>query len=65
MKAFLLAVCVLGLAVGFGLCEPEPTSVSAVTSDEVRLVSERIAEQTSSQAMARTRNGKRAGGIAH
>ena len=46
MKAVLLAVGVLGLAAVFGLFEPTPASGQPVTSDDVRLVSERMSEQT-------------------
>lgn len=58
MKAVVLVVGVLGLAAVFGLCEPTPGSGTAVTSGDVRLVSEQMSEQTSSQLAARVRNGK-------
>lgn len=56
MKAVLLAVGVLGLGAVFAMFEPAPASAKPVTSDDVRLVSERMSEQASSQVMARQRN---------
>ena len=47
MKAVLLALGVLGLAAVFGLCEPAPAAAKPVTSDDVRLVSEQMSEQSS------------------
>ena len=54
MKAVLLAVGVLGLAAVFGLCEPLPASATPVTSDDVRLVSERM---NVGQTCTRNKNG--------
>ena len=42
MRALLLAVGVLGLAVVFGWSEPVPASTKPVTSDDVQLVSEQM-----------------------
>jgi hypothetical protein len=58
MKVVLFTVGVLGLAVLFGLAEPMPASGQPVTTDDVRLVSEQMAEQTPGRAFvwnARTR----------
>jgi hypothetical protein len=56
MKAVLLAVGVLGLAIAFGMFEP--ASAKPVTSDDVRFVSERMSEQPGYHT-SRTRHGNR------
>jgi hypothetical protein len=43
MRALLLAVGVLGLALVFHLSEPAPASTQPVTSDDVQLLSEQMA----------------------
>jgi len=45
MKAVLFALGVLGLGAIFALFEPTPASASTVTTDDVRLVSEKVTEQ--------------------
>lgn len=50
MKAVLAAVVVLALGVFFARFEPARASATPVTSDDVRLVSEQMSEQTPGRA---------------
>ena len=59
MKVLLSLVCVLGLAVVFGLSEPAPASTQPVTSDDVQLVSEQTLAENGPAA---GKNGNRNGG---
>jgi hypothetical protein len=45
----------------FGLAEPAPASADRVTSENVRLVSEKLSDRSPSQLMAGAKNGRHGG----
>ncbi len=55
-----VALTMLGVAGVFSLFEPTPSSAKSITSEDVRLASERIVTQ-SSDSNARGRNGNLGG----
>ena len=66
MRVLLSVVCVTGLAVLFGLSDPDPAATDLVTSSDVQLVSEQMSSEYGPRVAGKNgnsgKNGKGGGG---